>query len=200
MNFEMRTFKPDFLDDNNTEKLRTIDFAPWIQLATNLIKKKRRSGGSMFRHQIDTFGILIEYGYIEPILLKASLIHDIVEDCLDFNQDFIRNCDEDGTEVLNLVSEVSKTKTETKDDFLKRIVNTGSQNAKILKCADRVSNMIQLGFVTDPAFIDKVCTETEAFILPIAIEVDFNMYTELIELLISRLKFLEQIGYFEKHI
>ena len=66
---------------------------------------------------------------------------------------------------------------------LQSIIDNGSQRAKILKCADRISNMISLGFVTSNEFIERYCDETEYFILPIAVEVDFNMYQELISLL-----------------
>ena len=58
--------------------------------------------------------------------------------------------------------------------------------------------MISLGFVTDPKFIERYCDETEFFILPIAIEVDFNMYQELINLIITRRKYLEDSGYIDR--
>lgn len=62
--------------------------------------------------------------------------------------------------------------------------------------------MISLGFVTDPRFIERYCDETEFYILPIAIEVDYNMYQELINLIITRRKYLEDSGYIEeqKHL
>ncbi|MCQ2585992.1 MAG: hypothetical protein MJ185_10410 [Treponema sp.] len=165
--------------------------APYMQLSTALIGKARHAGGNMFRHQMDTLAILIDYGYIDPVLLKASLVHDTIEDIKDFSPDLIRNADSDGPEVLELVLEVTKREGEQKKDFLRRIIDHGSQKAKILKCADRISNMISLGYVTDSEFIERYCNETEFFLLPIAIEVDFNMYQELINLIITRRKFLE---------
>ncbi|NND30972.1 MAG: hypothetical protein HKN76_00185, partial [Saprospiraceae bacterium] len=66
---------------NNFESaLRNMTVAPYIVKATALIGIKRKSGSNMFRHQISTFGILLDYKVIDPILLKASLIHDILED------------------------------------------------------------------------------------------------------------------------
>ncbi len=177
------------------EILSNIKLAPYIQLSTGLIKKNRRSGGNMFRHQIQTLSILIDYNYIDPVLLKASVVHDVIEDLPDFDQNLILNCDEDGKEVLDLVLEVTKRQGESKGDFLKRIITNGSPKAKILKCADRISNMIELGFVTAPDFIKRTCDETEYYILPMAIYVDYTMYQELISLLESRQKFLEDIGY-----
>ena len=105
--------------------------------------------------------------------------------------------DEDGTEVLSLVREVTRREDENKKQFLCRILDEGSQKAKILKCADRISNMISLGYVTDPEFIERYCDETEYFLLPMSIQVDFNMYQELITLIMTRRRYLEDGGYFD---
>ena len=196
--YDMKTEKPLKMDTTHMEQLQNVLLAPYMQIATELIGKARHAGGNMFRHQIDTMGILIDYDYIDPILLKASLVHDCIEDIPGFDHDRIRKVDSDGEEVYNLVLEVTKREGETKIQFLKRIINTGSQRAKILKSADRISNMISLGFVTDPKFIERYCDETEFYVLPIAIEVDYNMYQELINLIITRRKYLEDAGYIEQ--
>ncbi len=196
--YEMATEKPEKMDTDRMFQLSNISFAPYIQLSTMLIGKQRHAGGNMFRHQIDTMGILMDYGYIDSVLLKASVVHDTVEDIPDFDENLILNADSDGKDVLSLVLEVTKRQGEKKDDFLKRIINFGSQKAKLLKCADRISNMISLGFVTDAKFIERYCNETEFYILPIAIEVDYNMYQELIKLIMTRRQYLEQINYFDK--
>ena len=196
--YEMATEKPEKMDTDRMFQLSNISFAPYIQLSTMLIGKQRHAGGNMFRHQIDTMGILMDYGYIDSVLLKASVVHDAVEDIPDFDENLILNADSDGKDVLSLVLEVTKREGEKKDEFLKRIINYGSQKAKLLKCADRISNMISLGFVTDSKFIERYCNETEFYILPIAIEVDYNMYQELISLIMTRRQFLEETNYFDK--
>lgn len=196
--YEMNVDKPHQMDKKSMLQLNGIFLAPYMQLATELIGKARHAGGNMFRHQIDTLGILIDYGYIDSVLLKASVIHDVIEDIEGFDPNRIINVDEEGEEVYRLVLEVTKHPGEEKSNFLHRIIDTGSQKAKVLKCADRISNMISLGFVTDQEFIERYCDETEYFILPIAIEVDFNMYQELINLIITRRKYLEDSGYIEK--
>lgn len=196
--YEMATEKPEKMDTDRMFQLSNISFAPYIQLSTMLIGKQRHAGGNMFRHQIDTMGILMDYGYIDSVLLKASVVHDTVEDIPDFDENLILNADSDGKDVLSLVLEVTKREGEKKDEFLKRIINFGSQKAKLLKCADRISNMISLGFVTDSKFIERYCNETEFYILPIAIEVDYNMYQELISLIMTRRQFLEETNYFDK--
>lgn len=193
----MATEKPSRMDTDRMLQLSNISFAPYIQLSTILIGKQRHAGGNMFRHQIDTMSILIDYGYIDSVLLKASIVHDTIEDIPDFDENLIINADSDGKDVLSLVLEVTKKADDTKEKFLKRIINCGSQKAKILKCADRISNMISLGFVTDSKFIERYCNETEFYILPIAIEVDYNMYQELINLIMTRRQYLEQTHYLE---
>ena len=196
--FNMATEKPGQMDKEHMLQLSGISLAPYMQISTALIGKARFTGGNMFRHQIDTLGILIDYGYIDSIMLKAALVHDVVEDIPGFDPEIIRNADKDGEEVLKLTTEVTKVPGEMKGDFLKRIIETGSHKAKVLKCADRISNMISLGFVTSEAFIERYCDETECYILPIALEVDYNMYQELISLVMSRRQYLEESGYFER--
>lgn len=178
--------------------LKGIYLAPYIQVATALIGKARFSGGNMFRHQIDTMGILIDYGYIDSVLLKASLVHDVIEDIPEFNHNDLLNIDSESGQVYDLVMEVTRAEGEDKPAFLKRISERGSQKAKILKCADRISNMITLGFVTNPDFIERYCDETEYYILPMALNVNFNMYEELLHLIISRRKYLEDSGFFAR--
>ena len=195
--YEMKTEKPEKMGNKEAQELKNIVLAPYMQLATGLIGKARHAGGNMFRHQMDTLAILIDYGYIDSVLLKASVVHDTVEDIKDFDRNLILNADDEGEDVLNLVREVPRGENDTQKEFLQRILDKGSQKAKILKCADRISNMISLGYVTDPHFIERYCDETEFFLLPMALEIDFNMYHELINLIMTRRRYLEDGGYFD---
>ena len=195
--YEMQVNRSGAMEQKAMLTLRDIYLAPYMQLATALIGKQRRAGGNMFRHQLDTMTILIDYGYIDSVLLKASCIHDVVEDIPGFDTNSIINVDEEGEDVYRLVLEVTRRKDEDKPAFLRRIINEGSQKAKILKTADRISNMISLGYVTDPKFIERYCDETEFFIFPIALEIDYNMYQELIDLVRTRRRYLEDGGYFD---
>lgn len=196
--FDMATEKPAQMDEAHMMQLKSILLAPYMQLATGLIGKRRRAGGNMFRHQIDTMSILIDYGYIDSVLLKASCIHDTVEDIPGFDKELIRQADDEGEEVLNLVLEVTKAEGQDKAEYLRAIIDHGSYRAKLLKCADRISNMISLGFVTDEKFIERYCDETEYYIFPIALEVDYNMYQELIDLVRTRRAYLENSGWFDR--
>jgi GTP pyrophosphokinase len=187
------------MKDREMQHLRSIALAPYMQLATSLIGKMRHSGGNMFRHQIDTLGILIDYGYIESVLLKAACIHDVIEDVPGFDTRQILAIDDESPQVLELVREVSRPEDQSKVEYLRNIIAGGSTRAKILKCADRISNMISLGFVTDQGFIERYCDETEYYIFPLALEVNYAMYEELMSLVFARRRLLEAIGYFDNH-
>ncbi|MDR2802839.1 MAG: hypothetical protein LBB22_00940 [Treponema sp.] len=167
-------------------RLKEIFLAPYMQLATALIGKSREGGGNMFRHQLDTMTILIDYGYIEPVLLKASIVHDLIEDAPEFNRNQLLSVDYDSPAVYELVLEVSRKRDETKANFLTRILEEGSYNARLLKSADRISNMISLGFVNKPEFVVRYTEETARYVFPIAESVDKNMFIELNSLVESR--------------
>ena len=173
------------------QQLSGLSLAPYIQVATHLIGKSREGGGNMFRHQLDTMSILIDYNYIDSVLLKASLVHDLLEDLPDFNHNVLLSIDYESHAVYNLVMEVTRRYEETKPDFLTRITKFGSQNAKILKVADRISNMISLGFVNNLEFIERYINETEKYLIPLAAEVNNHMLTEMTDLVASRRKYLE---------
>jgi GTP pyrophosphokinase len=183
--------------DDLERSLGRITMAPYIVKAMALIGVQRRSGSNMFRHQISTMGILIDYKQIDPVLLKAACIHDLFEDAPNapgVSRDEISGIDDDGPAVYELVMEVTiRTEDgvrEPKADYLHRLMREGSGRAKLLKLADRISNLTALGFVTDVAFVRKYLRETRACILPYAEQVDANMYRELSDLVASREQWL----------
>jgi GTP pyrophosphokinase len=164
-----------------------------MQLATALIGNRRRSGGNMFRHQLDTMAILLDYGYIDSVLLKASVIHDLIEDVPGFDRDRILEIDDESADVYKLVLEVTRRPIETKAEFLGRIRDFGSDKARVLKSADRISNMISLGYVTDIAFVRRYTDETEKQLFPIAALADERMLDELRELVATRKESLARL-------
>ena len=178
--YEMLTLKGTYL-------------APYIQLATFLIGKSRESGGNMFRHQIDTMATLIDYGHIDSVVLKASLVHDVIEDVPEFNHNLLLAIDFESPAVYDLVLEVTRKPGEPKDAFLSRIKESGSKHAKILKAADRISNMISLGYVNNTEFVARYTEETARYVFPIAEDVDKRMLSELESLVESRRKYLSVI-------
>ena len=172
-----------------TEKLRNLVLAPYIIKATALIGKRRITGGNQFRHAIATMGILLDYKLFDNyILLKAAVIHDLFEDT-DTTPDEIRGIDNQANQVVDLVLEVTRSKGTLKTTYLKRILEHGSTNAKILKVADRISNLTDLH--RDQYERNKMCEyldQTEKFVLPMAEQVSENMAIELKDLIRVRRK------------
>jgi (p)ppGpp synthase/HD superfamily hydrolase len=173
--------------------LANTTLAPYIVKAMALIGVKRRSGSNMFRHQISTMAILLDYKIVDPVLLKASVIHDLFEDAANMpgvTEDEIKRIDSDGPAVYELVMEVTIKVVdgikEPKSEYLLRIMQSGSNRARVLKLADRISNIFALGFVHDVAFVKKYLRETRDHILPYAENVNADMFRELSDLVENR--------------
>jgi GTP pyrophosphokinase len=187
--------------DELEKRLSNITLAPYIVKAMALIGVKRRGGSNMFRHQIGTMAILFDYKIIDPVLLKASVIHDLFEDAPGFpgvTEEEIKRIDSDGPAVYDLVMEVTIRVAggirEPKSEYLARIMRTGSPRARILKLADRISNITALGFVHDPAFVKRYLQETRGCILPHAESVNPDMFRELSDLVENREEMLRRIS------
>ena len=179
--------------DGFEQALSRITLAPYISKATALIGVRRRGGSNMFRHQISTMGILLDYGIVDPVLLKAAVIHDLFEDAAGLpgvTEADITAIDADGPAVYDLVMEVTLRMVdgapEAKATYLERVMRHGSANAQVLKLADRISNLTALGFVHDQAFVRRYIDETKAHILPYALAVNANMFRELSDLVSNR--------------
>src|SRR5687767_1620566 len=123
--------------DDLERSLGRITLAPYIVKAMALIGVHRRGGSNMFRHQISTLGILLDYKIIDPVMLKAAVIHDLFEDACSMpgvTQNEISRLDSDGPAVYALVMEVTIRTVdgvrEPKHEYLLRIMRTGSPQAQ----------------------------------------------------------------------
>lgn len=179
------------MDNQQKEELVQIITAPYLQKATALIGVSRKVGGNQFRHMMATFAILLDYHYTDPVLLKASLIHDLFEDVPETNREEIINLDHDGLAVYELVEEVSRKPGETKVEYLLKILTQGSQSAKILKVADRISNITDLHL--DIMIKEKMANyleQTMDYIYPMSQQVNHLMAIELKDLVERRRMYL----------
>ena len=175
------------------EKLKNLVLAPYIIKATALIGKERGVGGNQFRHAMATMAILLDYKLFDDyVLLKASVIHDLLEDVPETNEFEIRIIDGQADQVLDLVREVTKPEEMAKADYLKRILEHGSRRAKLLKCADRISNLTDLhrDTHTDQKITDYL-DQTEKYVIPMAREVNSDMLIELTDLVRRRRKLVK---------
>lgn len=190
---------------NDVDNLKNLVLAPYILKATALISVRRLVGGNQFRHSFSTLGILLDYKYYEEsVLLKASLLHDLIEDIPESEVDEIKGIDHDGNDVVKLVLEVTKGKNESKPDYLQRLLDSGSINALRLKCADRISNLTDLHSDTHSnQKISKYLNQTEKYVIPMAEKVNYDMLLELSDLVYSRrtlLRFTSVKRFFNKTI
>ena len=158
---------------------------PYLQLALPLADLPRKGGGTMFRHQLDTLAVLLEIGHTDPVLLAAAICHDLIEDVEGFEPSRLAELPY-GPEVVDLVLEVSKRPGEPKRRFLERIATSGSPRARLLKVADRISNVTSLGLSDDPVFVRRYIKETEELLLPMARQVSAEMAAELEALVETR--------------
>ena len=180
--------------------LAKTTLAPYIVKAMALIDLPRKAGSNMFRHQMSTMAILLDYKNDDPVLLKASVIHDLFEELGDkswVTRESIISIDADEPAVYDLVMEVTIREEdgvrEAKSEYLRRIMLTGSDRAKKLKLADRISNLITLGFVTERAFVERYTCETRDHILPYSEAVNPNMHKELSDLVQNRTEQLAKL-------
>jgi GTP pyrophosphokinase len=181
----------------DTEKLKNLVLAPYILKATALIGKQRNVGGNQFRHAMATLAILLDYKLFNNyILLKASVIHDLLEDVPETDEQELLQIDDQANQVVDLVLEVTRPKGMAKANFLKGILEHGSHNAKLLKVADRISNLTDLhrDHYSKARMINYL-DQTEKYILPMALEVNKNMAVELQDLVTKRRKQLNYIKY-----
>lgn len=177
------------------KNLKNIVLAPYIIKATALISVQRKVGGNQFRHCFATLGILLDYKfYDDSVLLKASLLHDLLEDVPETQVEELRNIDDESEKVLDLVREVTRTQNETKEEYLQRLLHYGSGKALILKCADRISNLTDLHPDTHTEQkISDYLDQTEEYVIPMAQKVNADMVIELTDMVKIRrgiLKFM----------
>ncbi len=179
------------------ETLKNLVLAPYILKATALISVQREVGGNQFRHCFSTLGILLDYKfYTNSVLLKASLLHDLLEEMPQTQIDEIRWIDSDGTAVVELVLEVTKRKDETKAEYLQRLLEYGSHDAMLLKCADRISNLTDLHRdIQSDQKISDYLDQTERYVIPMARMVNPDMLTELTDLVAKRRRILRMLEY-----
>jgi GTP pyrophosphokinase len=187
------------MDEHFQRALAGITLAPYIEKASALIGIRRRGGSNMFRHQMSTLAILLDYKFIDPVLLKAAVIHDLFEDAPKMpgvTEADITGLDADGPAVFKLVMEATIRTIdgahEPKPVYLRRVMIEGSDHARILKLADRISNLTALGFVLDQAFVRRYVEETREHILPFAKAINPDMFKELSDLVASRTGVIER--------
>lgn len=119
----------------------------WKALNFAMIKYgnlKRKSGDiSYVIHPLRITLILRAVGFSEfnnEDIMISALFHDLIEDT-EISPEEIQN--KFGRKVLSIVNELSIPKNESKETYLKNLKNA-SEEAKIIKLADRIDNLIDI--------------------------------------------------------
>lgn len=156
------------MENQEMHALRHMELAPWIQKATALIEHHRKVGGNQFRHCLATMTILMDYHFIDSVLLKAAIVHDLLEDSNKVTEKELSEIDPDGPMVLKIVKELSRNKLQqSKTEYLENLLRNGSPEARIVKLADRISNLTDLHlFVFSKEDAQSYIEQTEQYILP----------------------------------
>jgi hypothetical protein len=167
----------------------------------------RRIGGNQMRHSLAVFGVCLDYELYDPICLKLSLCHDLLEDHPNRYNEYnnikrqIMEADEDGPAVLECVEEISIRYGETKEEYLRRLVTSKIDRVKIIKGADRIANFTDLNTdFTNQEKIEVTCIHTTEFIIPMLRSVNMfryqaeNMIIELNDLINNRLKIIRNFS------
>lgn len=138
-------------DKNNFKKVSTAyDFAKKSHEG-----QFRKSGEPYFTHCEAVYAILKdEWGITDENYLIAALLHDTVEDCgVTIGQIKLQF----GNEVAELVSGVTKLKSSTDRETLKKVLDKSYINpgVAVIKLADRLHNMRTLQFMKPEKQIEK---------------------------------------------
>lgn len=122
--------------------------------------------------------------------VQASLLHDVVEDTKT-KENKLREIFSD--EVIDMVLDCSKNESETREEFMERM-KLLKWSSKVIKCLDRLHNMIRAFSVKDPTYINRCLVETKEVYLPA-----FEKIKELKPLKIFFFEVLEELEkYYEK--
>jgi len=138
--------------------------------------KRRKNGDELFSHERAIAIILMEYlGVRDAEVIAAAFLHDLVEDYDDWT--FARVRKHFGYRAAVLVNSVSKPKKKPGwsvaqyDRAIFARVLSGGRGAALLKCADRLHNMLTLWGGATAKNVHKI-KQTYVHVLPMAVKYD----------------------------
>lgn len=147
---------------NSVIEVKNIEFeSERVGAAYNFAKEKhdqcppRKSGEPYITHPVEVYKILKdEWGTKDENYLIAALLHDVIEDTGVTPEEIKLRF---GDEVLELVSGVTKLKSSTDRETLKKVLDKSYINpgVALIKLADRLHNMRTLEFMKPEKQIAK---------------------------------------------
>jgi thiamine-phosphate pyrophosphorylase len=151
---------------------RVIDLSKADALAYEVHRAQRRVHGAPYVEHpraVRRFAAHLSAALERPFsdeLAAAALLHDVLED-----GDGLRREDLEGRfgpRVAQLVAQLSRPVDEDKPGHLRRLATEGDDDARLLKVADRLHNLLELSLILDRERQRAYLEESERLLLPIA--------------------------------
>ena len=101
--------------------------------------------------------------------VQASLLHDVVEDTdIELNWTTLKTWEIEwdfSENTINMVLDCSRKDWESREDFMEKMKSL-NWSSKVIKCLDRLHNMIRAFSIKDPKYINRYLNETKEVYLP----------------------------------
>lgn len=176
---------PDFNEKDIPSYIKSYMFIKGYALAKNLEQtlialafarrlhngQYRKDGLPYIIHPLKVCSTLINYGIDDDVVLAASLLHDVVEDCIDKmplqGKELVteHGLNPEVLSIVNLLSKRHGLSQEELEIYFKRIRD--NPKALLIKLSDRLHNSGTL-YAFSLSKMRKYVDETNNFILPIA--------------------------------
>lgn len=102
--------------------------------------KKDLAGNPYFTHLKRVKDNLVEsWRNADDYVLASAILHDILEDCPEWNEKALKQVFNDS--IIDVVVILTKLPKENYDDYIQRIIDSGSYPAIQIKLADLTDNM-----------------------------------------------------------
>jgi (p)ppGpp synthase/HD superfamily hydrolase len=102
--------------------------------------------------------------------VQAALLHDVIEDVEELEQDWntlsIRDVESEfSSNTISMVDDCSRAPEVSRDDFMVAMKGL-TWPSKVIKCLDRLHNLIRAFSITDASYIERYILETKEVYLP----------------------------------
>jgi len=162
-------------DWSETEKQQTL-LAMQIALQSHewqTQKRKKDAEGldsiPYSNHPIQVANLALRDLKMSPEIVQACLLHDVVEDTdIELSENTLKIWDLEWTfsqDTIQMILDCTKKKDESRNDFIEKM-KILEWDAKIIKCIDRLHNIIRSFGIKDALYIERYLKETKEVYLP----------------------------------
>jgi len=120
-------------------------------------------------HPIQVANMALRDLKMSPEVVQACLLHDVVEDTeIELDGNTLKSWELQGTfshNTIQMMLDCTKKKDEPREEFMEKM-KALEWDAKIIKCIDRLHNIIRSFGIKDAPYIARYLKETKAVYLP----------------------------------